>query len=484
MANVLTVDPADLPTGQEIEVALVPGNGFGRIRCTSGAGGTGVTSVTGTAPIVITGGPTTPNVTFDSTQSDLWPFDREIPASASPPELAQAQATIGGSGKTLTMRSQASATGSNANGADISLVLGASDGTAVGAAGGPFVWWGQEIVPGVPVTVFPPSNYFNYGVLKGHGGGVVAVVLGGGTNDGGSGIAGVELSAFAQFSIATELGGTPQSDIVIQPASTFGGGQAFFRHLTDPAIGTPGLSFGGFGDSGAQALTGILRLAYMQSATNQPILVQRDAGNANDLDIISRQTDRLTWGSFSESSVLLVRQSYTIEMGLQGGIGVSSFGPFGFVVAQGSDSAKTVSHGAVSGGNGSGGQRQLYSVVSSAVTPLNILAVTPGPGITPTVPGSVSHYRANVVAIDLTTHEWTSFSQEQAFSFFSGTVVASISTVTLDEVRESNAGLAAGTTPSFAVTSNTITLTVTPWSANNIEWVIELVVVVNGQASP
>lgn len=64
----LVLETDDLTLGEEIEIALVPGNGFTRLRVFPGMGGGGggtVTSVSGSAPIVITGTPSvTPTVTI------------------------------------------------------------------------------------------------------------------------------------------------------------------------------------------------------------------------------------------------------------------------------------------------------------------------------------------------------------------------------------------------------------------------------------
>lgn len=478
MSNVLTVDPADLPTGQEIELALVPGNAFQRLRCTSGTTSGGVSSVTGTSPIVITGPPGTPNVTLDAAATDFWPFDAEIRASAVLPELAQAQAAAGG-GQVMTARTQAAATGSNAKGGDFSTVLGASDGTAVGA-GQPFSWIGQEITPGVPVVVIPPSNYYNYFIFKGHGGGVVNLVVGGGTNNIGAGIAGAEISAFAQLSIATEIGGTNPADVLIQPASAFAGGQAFFRHLTDPTLGTPGLSFGGSGDDSFQALTGILRVAFMLGASHQPILVQRDQSNTIDLNIIAREFNVLEFGNFNEDHKQFASQNISVQILHGGGIGWNIFGPAGFAIAVGTDAAKTISYGSVASASGSGGQRQLYNTVTNTTAPgENITQGVPGPGITPTVANSITRFQYRVTGLDTVTHEWTTFEITQSFSFFAGVVTASINAATTDNIRESNAGLAAGLVAAFVIVSNTIELQVTPFSANAIQWIVEVVTVVN-----
>lgn len=132
-ANVLTVDPADLPTGSEAEIALIPGNEFVRLRVVSEPGGAGsVTSVTGVAPIVVS--PSTGAVTISTTlPADAWPVTSEIAASVVNPQIAQAQQTAPNpTPPDIIVAASDAATGSNDPAGRAILMSGLSDGTSTG----------------------------------------------------------------------------------------------------------------------------------------------------------------------------------------------------------------------------------------------------------------------------------------------------------------------------------------------------------------
>jgi hypothetical protein len=193
-------------------------------------------------------------------------------------EYNQSQASSG-PGKATTIRTQAAATGSGGVGGDISFVLGKFDtfSTPYGFGFGYETAIGGNYTPSF-------SNYFGMASLRANGGGVVILGLGGGNNGSGGGVAGAEVSAFSQLSIATEIGGTPQSDIVIQPASTFGGqsGYRFQQNLSD---GTPsieiGMSPGVVGDS--FATTGVFRLSSLVNVATMTQGQQANGSDPNDL---------------------------------------------------------------------------------------------------------------------------------------------------------------------------------------------------------
>ncbi|MGH7286363.1 MAG: hypothetical protein ACRELY_33000, partial [Polyangiaceae bacterium] len=141
--------------------------------------------------------------------------------------IAQPQAASG-AGNIMTIRSQGAAATSGDAGGDMSLILGKDDGSPLTPR---ILWFGVETaIGGDP----PATNYINIAMLKWLPGSVAGLLLGGGTNATGGGVAGVEISSFTEMNIATEnsspinliIAGTNATQLAVNRVSTDGANEA------------------------------------------------------------------------------------------------------------------------------------------------------------------------------------------------------------------------------------------------------------------
>jgi hypothetical protein len=278
----------DALTGLQAVAMAKPGGG-GATGATGTRGPTGPTGPVG--PTGPTGagatGPTGPS----GATGNFWPYNAQIPASVVAPALDQAQA-LSGPGSVVRMRSQAAAVGSGDSGGDASFILGSDD----GVPGNPrLLWFGLETAVG---GFEPSTNYINIAILKYLPGGVANILLGGGNNGVGGGLAGAEISAFTQLSIATE-GAT--SKIVIQPAGGFGG-QSYFIFNQNSLNGTPTLTLGPGIGGGPIADSGFITADTTSTAVGQQLGALSPTLNSvtrYSLTVVAEDRTTHEWTSFT-----------------------------------------------------------------------------------------------------------------------------------------------------------------------------------------
>jgi hypothetical protein len=453
---------------------VLEGPGFTRSPDPGGPPVGEIKSVSATAPITSSGGATpiigiseatdaasgsmsaADKMKLDSLPgTDLWSYDSPIPASASNPELRQAQAASDG-GTVMRMRSQAAAPGSGQVGGDMSFILGQDD--------APFstvrnFWWGIELAPG---AVEPVTDYFGYGVLKLLPGHVVALTLGGGSNGIGGDVAGVEISSYSQMGFATENAST----INFTPCD----GATHAGIIFSSNAGLPGIALLDT-DLTTTAQSGLIRLPWGLSKSDQEILDQRNSDNTADLPIISRIENELHFGSYSESNHFRAFDQVQFELNNTGDGWVFST-PNGQVGALRSDVNRTWVQGDPDTGH-DGVITNLYSLDTTSNQLQTIVAITLQDGTF-----TVTQLAVNITGVDQVTGQFCTFRHEWAFVQTSEEIMAAAG----DQPAATDTGhsaAATGVAPQFAISGSAINVTVTPWTSNKIHWCTSVRQVVN-----
>lgn len=480
MTNNTLVSP-DLAIDEEVQVQTSGGSATGGVRTirvfgATGSGGGAVDSVTGTGPVIAS--PTTGAVVLSLDASypavaDFWPFDRTIPASVVHPILAQAKA-VAGPGQPQERRSQAAAAGSGGVGGIITDTLGKSD-----AGNSQVQWYVEGVADGGYLS---PGSFGGAKLLIAPGAGVSIFTMGLGTNAVGAGVAGNEISAFGLINIATETV-TGQAPISIQPASTFGG-QSFWSFGQDNVTGLPYLS-SGTGPGDPVATEGNFRLGWDNSTTSQGLFVQRDAGNTNDLELLSRHFNEFYLQNFFENWRLHAAGLVLVELFNDNAGGVFTQGPFGLTQAVTVDSTKTVRQGANT--NEDGFIRQMAGTDKTGTAQQIIASIdlskagSATSAGSPALAGLVVGVLVRIVGVDTVTGEWAIYELKQGFAFTPTSVTAGVVGPTLTIVDHSAGGVAT-VAPTFVIAGGgtaIINVEVGPFAATNSHWTTQIERVVN-----
>lgn len=398
-----------------------------------------------------------------------WLYDQGVPAAVVLPELAQLRAIAGG-GSIVRTRSQAAAVGSNAHGGDWSAFLGQDDGTAVGTAPRSF-WWGEET--GVGSVENPPVNYYGYGLLKHLPGGVIGLALGGGSNNVGAGVAGVELSAFSLFNIATEgIGSTIQ---FFPTNGAFRSGYALFPDSSKPVVQSVLALYDA--DLVTSAASGLIRLPNANSAAGTQVLVaQRNQTNTADHVFLQAFVDEPIFGDLAGNYRFWSFNGVKFEQQDITGAGWTFDGPGGKTLQIQGDPHFTVTRGVQLADCS---QTQLYKFNSTST------AANQNIGQIVLQDASVTQLIVQLVAFDTVAGDFASFTITLTYSKLAGVIHAPTAAATVVDTGHSAAAVAIA--PALVVASlpgpnDAIQVQVTPWSANLTHWYMFPTQVINGKA--
>jgi hypothetical protein len=451
----------------------------------AGGGGGTVTSVVGTDPIdaVTVAGAVTVSISpateadagsmsaADKTKLDgiavpfvFWDFDGTgIPAAQVTPELNQKQA-IAGPGQRAAWRTQAAATGSNAVGGFHATVLGASDGT--GAGTGTFIYWGESTVAagGDPWT---STNVFGFGILKRVAGGTIILNLGLGTNGLGAGVAGTEIAAFTTLSIATEN----NSPIRLQPASG-SGGQAFFSFEQDGSGGPNGPPVLRITDGVTpSAASGVIRFNWGESSgSSYGLVVQRDAGDTQDFQWLSRHFGEMYFGTLAENNRYHAHDRVLFEL-LSNGQGYVFDDAAGSAVAAfASDTSKTWMQGSGSYPvvRDAWISQRFHRDTTSTAAAQQLAVISPSGGAGGTFLGT--QLKVDCVGVDETTGDFVTFEIDYSVMNIAGVLTFPTQPQVVEHYT-SSAGAGTLVAPTLVIVGATVELRGTPWTTNLVHWV-------------
>jgi hypothetical protein len=382
--------------------------------------------------------------------------------------LAMPQAMAGGVPPMTHVRSQAAATGSNVIGADMGFVTGASDGTALPSGNQiePFFWWSQELTPGSCTNEANRTGCNNLMLLKSFGLGGTTLLLGGGTNGGGAGQIGVQITTGAlPLALATE-GNSP---ITLQP-NGYSQGQAGFVFSSAPGDVTPTLSMMGFGSTYPQASEGNLRLPWGDSNTDQEILDQRNSANTDDFQWLSRLSGVATYGNLSENSNVCSATTENVQLlnGTGSGLTVTSMqGATG--AALGVDTHSTWVQGEKQYPcTHDCWVTQVYTADTAANSQQTIATI-------PITSGShaITQLKINVEAREVSTGDFATFTEAWTYDNNAGSIVApSGSQPAATDTGHSTA--ATGIAPQFATSGSNVLVKATPWTTSAVHWLTKV----------
>ena len=456
----------------------------------------------------------------------FWPYNTTIPGSIAAPVLSQAQDTTGTT-PSITIQSAAAKTGSGNNGGNVVFIGGEGDGLSGGYPSSQQGFYYSLNTTGSPLPTY--GGDFALARLFYSAGGAVIYTLGGGMNGVGAGVAGVEISCYSELSIATEGGlinfaaiNDPHNldaTLFMQPCVNDGtneAGFAFTVNILHPTSGDAScvqvlaVESGAFGTGTLRyydaQLGGVRRFSFNeqagyaslafydtsgQTANEQSfisvpygptsgtpdigIVVQRNSANTGDLEIITRQTGELYFGSYSENNRYHALNQVDFEL-FNTGLGFNFSNPVsGTIAAFRSDTQKTIVHGSPDLGK-DGCIAQFYFANTTSTSAGQQIALVQ-------LWAGVNQIHWVLTAQDTTGTNFASFEITTCYNSNGTSVITNPSaaaTVT-DTGHSTGAGTSIAPTLVPTVTGGVtyLSVTVTPWTTNQIHWSLRAVTVVN-----
>jgi hypothetical protein len=210
--------------------------------------------------------------------------------------------------------------------------------------------------------------------------------------------------------------------------------------------------------------------------TDQGILVQRNNGNTADLEIITRQISELYFGSYSECNRYHTLDTTLFEAYAKGGRGFQFSNPYsGTIGAFRSDSSKTIVQGEPDVGR-DGCIAQIYSANTTSTRAEQTVAVVP------LLPG-VNQIHWVLTAWDTTGTDFASFEITTCYYANGTTLITSPSAA--PKVTDTGHTEGAGTSirptlvPTASGDGTYVVVNVSPWTCDSVHWVLRAVSVVN-----
>lgn len=382
--------------------------------------------------------------------------------------VSMPQASVAGQPPSTIVAGQNAQTGSGNAGGPVVLAAGQKDGA--GASTIVPIIFGIATGPLSNANIFN-GNFFALGQFGETAGGVAVMGMCGGTNGLGAGCTAAEIAAEGPISIATEAPtvgiGTP---ISFAPKNGFQGIQSQTFVFSSAGDNLPYWTFNGGAATASflAAKSGILAMPWGDSNENQQILTQSNATNTEDLPVISRVSNVLTFGSGTENDAFASASTATCSIANATGNGLVVSSPLN-VPASASfnvDTHSTWVEGNVWPCVNDCWAAQLYTADTTATTANQTIATIP------ITSGSqaVTQLHAKLEAREVSTGDFATFTEDWSYVNNSGTIAAPTGSQPTWTDNGHSTGAGTSIAPAFSVSGANILVKVTPWTTSAVHW--------------